>query len=640
MPLPILVVSRSGFVAGNQVFESALGRHATTKDLEARFEIMPWGVGEVESPWERVLRHDFVEDQIWYDRETATRLRYCVRGRSLDDGGVLALEDLGGSAVRMAEFVDAAARSVVAESLEQTGVMLARVVEKMIGADAAFVFVGAANDLIPLATSRADLAPSSMPPAVAARSRSTCEVVSIESFGASGGALRDAGLRSCVACPMRFGGEIIGMLVVAWHLPGPLHVVERRLLEAAATACAAALVHNHARRTEATEAALLYKLRSAALGIGDLSSLHDVIEQLVEQACAIAGARRGGLGLSVPDGGTLAEAVIMDRARCDVGDLESREVRSFLVELATGDHATRRRKSGPSSYVGTRLRLNDRAIGSICLADKQDGSPFTVQDEHVLELFGSQAALAIGYSRQLQRAEEAQRRLASLHDELAAVIAHDMRSPISSILLQIEVLLDRGDKLADHVAVPVAVLGRLHHAGRRISRMADDLLDASRIELRRIALDRRQLRLGEAVSDLVMQIEPTLGGRTIAIDVTGDVPPVSADPLRLDQIVTNLLENAAKYSSPGRPIKIRIEPSGNGATLSVEDEGVGIPADEIPRLFDRFFQAKRARAKKSGLGLGLYITKGLVEAHGGRIWVDSGPGRTEFHVWLPSRVSE
>jgi signal transduction histidine kinase len=112
--------------------------------------------------------------------------------------------------------------------------------------------------------------------------------------------------------------------------------------------------------------------------------------------------------------------------------------------------------------------------------------------------------------------------------------------------------------------------------------------------------------------------------------------PASIDPHRFAQILTNLVENAAKYSDVGTPIRVSVEPLNGGIEVRVEDGGWGIAPDELPQLFDRFYQAKRARAKKSGLGLGLYIVKGLVEAHGGRISVASTPARgSTFAVWFP-----
>ncbi len=105
----------------------------------------------------------------------------------------------------------------------------------------------------------------------------------------------------------------------------------------------------------------------------------------------------------------------------------------------------------------------------------------------------------------------------------------------------------------------------------------------------------------------------------------------------LIRILANLVENAVKYSGPAAPIQIIVEATAAGAVVTVADQGLGIAADELTRLFDRFYQAPRAREKQSGLGLGLYIAKGLVEAQGGRIWVDSDVGQgSRFHVWLPA----
>jgi signal transduction histidine kinase len=112
---------------------------------------------------------------------------------------------------------------------------------------------------------------------------------------------------------------------------------------------------------------------------------------------------------------------------------------------------------------------------------------------------------------------------------------------------------------------------------------------------------------------------------------------VLADPRRVDQIVTNLVENASKYASEGTPIRITVAAADGGVALSVHDEGPGIASEELPRLFDRYFQTRRARAKRRGLGLGLFIAKGLVEAHGGTITVESVPGEgSTFRIWLPA----
>ncbi len=483
LPVPIVVVRPGGKITVNEAFEHVLGHHDRTHELDHRFEIAPCNGGALTSselPWERVLRQSFVEDELWFDRLTSTRFRYCVRGRSNGDSGVLALEEL-----------------------------------------------------------------SEVP--------------------------------------------------------------------------------------RASDSSLLRRLRTAPLAAGELSSMRDVLEQLVSLACNLLGARSGALGLASAGSLELVHVVVEDRSEREPRRTDSRAVRLFLQQLAYGAHPTDDELG--RSYVGARLEIAARAIGSMCLFDKPDGEPFTADDEHAFEVFASHAALAIELCRHL---EHAQHKSSSMHDELSAAIAHDMRTPISAMLLQLELLLERGTPHDDHVSVPLAALARLRDAARRVSRMVDDLFDSSRIELRRVALDRRQLSLRDAVGSLVAQLEPTLGDHSIHIEADPDTPAVMADPLRVDEIVTNLLENAAKYSSPGGAITVRIARDGGGATVSVEDQGAGIAASEIPKLFDRYFQAKRPRTKKSGLGIGLYITKGLVEAHGGRIWVDSCTGKgSRFHVWLP-----
>ena len=289
-----------------------------------------------------------------------------------------------------------------------------------------------------------------------------------------------------------------------------------------------------------------------------------------------------------------------------------------------------------TSFLGVPLRIGRELFGNFYLCDKEGGAEFTEEDEHMLELFAAQSALAVGYARQMQLAERAHKEMHRVRDELAAVIAHDLRSPVSTMLLQVEDYLGRAGQ-DEHVSVPVAVLERMRRTGYRISQMTNDLLDVSRIELGRLSLDRRPVELPRAVEALLAQMALNLGGHPVSVEIRGDVPPILADLGRLDQILMNLVENAVKYSGPAAPIQIIVEATAAGAVVTVADRGLGITADELTRLFDRFYQAPRAREKKSGLGLGLYIAKGLVEAQGGRIWVDSDVGQgSRFHVWLPA----
>jgi PAS domain S-box-containing protein len=229
----------------------------------------------------------------------------------------------------------------------------------------------------------------------------------------------------------------------------------------------------------------------------------------------------------------------------------------------------------------------------------------------------------------------AHKELERLRDDFAAIVAHDLRTPLHSVMLQLDHLLSQASGEAS--TVPVATLRMMKRSGHRLERITRDLLDASRIDARRMMLDRRPVSLLDLVSGLLGQVQGALGARSVSIEASAEVPLVSADPLRLEQIVTNLLENAHKYAAPDTPIRIGIGAAREGAVLTVADQGPGISPDDLPHLFDRYFQTRRAREAGSGLGLGLFITQGLVEAHGGAITVESAPGAgTTFRVWLPA----
>ncbi len=227
------------------------------------------------------------------------------------------------------------------------------------------------------------------------------------------------------------------------------------------------------------------------------------------------------------------------------------------------------------------------------------------------------------------------KQLQHLRQDFMALVAHDLRTPLQSVLLQLDAIIQRAAGGA--ASVPVSALQVMKRNSQRIDRLVRDLLDASQVDSRGIHLDLVTVSLPQLASSIVSQVAGALGTHTADVAVTGEPPAVLADPMRLEQVVTNLLENAAKYSDAGTHIRVLVEPAGRGAALSVEDHGPGIAPEELPRLFDRYFQTQRARAKRRGLGLGLFIAKGLVEAHGGTISVESVPGTgSTFRIWLPA----
>ncbi|MFL5319552.1 MAG: sensor histidine kinase, partial [Myxococcaceae bacterium] len=228
----------------------------------------------------------------------------------------------------------------------------------------------------------------------------------------------------------------------------------------------------------------------------------------------------------------------------------------------------------------------------------------------------------------------ARKELDRLREEWSSLVAHDLRQPATVISFASQLLprlhegaLNDGETRA---------LERIQTASHRLKRMIEDLLDFSRIEAQRLSVDRQPVDLCTITRSIVERTHE-LTGVPIALgcDQEGFI---SGDPVRVEQVLGNLLSNAIKYGNPGAEIHVEVRNQPQMVLLSVKNHGPGISEDELPRLFSRFTRtASAASGQIEGLGLGLYISKGIVEAHGGRIWAESAPGHTTtFHVLWPS----
>lgn len=407
-------------------------------------------------------------------------------------------------------------------------------------------------------------------------------------------------MRTFLGMPLRIGHEVFGNFYLTEKAGGAAFTADdERVMEIFSAQAAVAV--GYARIAEERGRKLETVLRQAPVGIlvlerpeGRVLLANAAVERLVGQE-VVAGAFPGPWRLARPDGRP-PDPEALPWARALAG--ETVEEADWLVVRADGTSVPVRAGATP---------VEEEKASSVVVT-LQDISPF----------------------RELDR----------LREEFAALVAHDLRNPITSLQMHLEMRLRKAKDGA--VVVPVPVLERLRHICARLAGMCNDLLDASRIELGRLSLAPVGLQLAEAVPSVLEQMRPTLGAHPLELRVEGRPPPVQADPMRVAQIVTNLVENAVKYTPDPEPIRVVVAPSPDGgAVVVVEDRGPGIPPDEVPRLFERFYQVQRARAQKSGLGLGLYITKGLVDAMGGRITVDSEPGRgTRFTVWFPPAAEE
>ncbi|MHB1534225.1 MAG: sensor histidine kinase [Acidimicrobiales bacterium] len=215
--------------------------------------------------------------------------------------------------------------------------------------------------------------------------------------------------------------------------------------------------------------------------------------------------------------------------------------------------------------------------------------------------------------------------------EIVSTVSHELRSPLTSVKGYTSLLLNRWDRLSDEQKR--MMLEQVNHDADRVTRLISELLDISRLETGRLTL-RWQLvdlpRLAATVVEKVGLAYPELDAR---VEFPPGYPRVYADPDKVEQVLTNLVENACKYASP-REIHIAGSASEAGLSVRVTDRGEGIPAADLPKVFTKFF--RRSEGRPTGSGLGLWISRGLVEAHGGRLLADSIVGQgSSFSFTLP-----
>jgi PAS domain S-box-containing protein len=221
-------------------------------------------------------------------------------------------------------------------------------------------------------------------------------------------------------------------------------------------------------------------------------------------------------------------------------------------------------------------------------------------------------------------------------EEFISVVAHDLRGPITSISGFADLLRNLPRELRGSAREQRA-LESILMGGRRLERMVSDLLDASRIESRRLTVNRERLDLKRFVPEVVERMGAQIPDHAVRVVVPAEEATVEADPGRLEQVLENLLTNAAKYSSPKSEVVLEMARLPGEVLVSVTNKGEGIATEEREAVFSRFDRTRSARGSRTpGTGLGLYITRGLVEAHGGRIWIEGEVNRyTVVRFTLP-----
>jgi signal transduction histidine kinase len=299
-----------------------------------------------------------------------------------------------------------------------------------------------------------------------------------------------------------------------------------------------------------------------------------------------------------------------------------------LVNYARdAEHLSMLRSVGLSSFIVAPLLARGRTLGAVSLLTADSGRRYTEKDVELARELGVRAGIAIDNARlyqESQRALAAREEAVRSRDEVLAIVSHDLRSPLSAINLGTASLLQlHGDQPGSRKRLEI-----LQRSTNRMTHLINDLLDMAALQAKGLSLSITPEDPVQLATRVVEGLEPIAAERGIALvrDLAPIAGPLHCDRDRVEQVFENLIGNAIKYCRSGDSIFVRARSVGASVEYCIADTGPGIAVNEAARIFEPYWSAKRAEAKR-GTGLGLYIAKGIVEAHGGSIGVISREGQ-------------
>ncbi len=299
------------------------------------------------------------------------------------------------------------------------------------------------------------------------------------------------------------------------------------------------------------------------------------------------------------------------------------------------------------------LKKGTQAVGVLCLLVEEDPRLFAREKRLGGEIdrsdprstffwaFLDQAASMIDHLRLRQESLQVEvlRRTDVLRAALISSVSHDLRTPLTSIKAAASSLLQDDVQWDDEARR--SFTQAIEREADRLNRLVENLLDMSRIEGGALQPEREWYPIDELLHDVLGRLQPQLRDRSVTIDVPANLPPVELDYMMIDQVVTNLVENAIRYTPGSSPIEIAVSSTAAEMVISVADRGPGIPSEDLERVFDKFYRVLGRVRPVSGSGVGLAVCRGLIEAHGGRIWATNRPnGGALFRFTLPLTQTE
>ena len=378
----------------------------------------------------------------------------------------------------------------------------------------------------------------------------------------------------------------------------------------------------------------------ALLGAEMARQPRNMLQKLVEIAVELCRADTAGISLLDDEvfrweavAGVLAAArgSVMPRTESPCGVCVDRDA-TQLMYLA--DRCFTALWAEPRFVETLLIPLHDHGtpVGTVWIVSHTFERKFDREDERIVRELTEFASAGWQLWKACAAAEDTNRR----KDDFLATLGHELRNPFAAIttaasLLQLRLANDEGARRA------IDVIAR---QARHVSRLADDLLDTARIGTGKLQLDKRLVDLRSIVAETIQTKRDQIERRRqeLSVDLTGAPILLEADPVRLAQVVANLLDNAAKYTPEGGRIVVAVDSKAGEASIEVRDTGVGLPNDQLQRIFDPFVQLRNSQDSSVGLGLGLALARRLTELHGGTLRAtSSGPGQGScFAVHLPA----
>jgi signal transduction histidine kinase len=378
----------------------------------------------------------------------------------------------------------------------------------------------------------------------------------------------------------------------------------------------------------------------------DPDSLH-VLEVIVERSMDITGASYGAAvtigedgfhdflhrGLSDEEVAALPHVPVGEGLLGAVVD-ERRPIRCSDLSGHPSSIGFPNRHVAMEAFLGVPMIVRDEIVGALYLTKTPGTAPFSASDEQASVALASMAAVALHHAALSARAMETAetlKQLDELRSDFVAMVSHELRSPMTVVAGIAYILQWRRDQLSR--SETDELLNSLERESGRLARLVSEFLDME-------AIDQGQITLRKTTVDLVdlsceAMIDAGYAQRTEIVGPVGDTV-VSLDRDRIKQVLLNLITNAAKFSADGSPICVDVKPGDQEVVVSVTDQGPGIKPDEMNLLFERFSRLSTTVRRTPGSGIGLYVSRMIIELHGGRIWAESEPGKgATFSFALP-----